>query len=65
MLEKWVRDLSVKGLQKSGDAGFFLCFDTTMQLVDTAGRGEDWSWVRTKNVDAYTAQPRGGGVHPP
>lgn len=63
MLETLVRDLSVKGLKKSSDdAGHrFLCFDTTMQLVDKAGQGEEWSWVRTKNVQAFTSEAAGGG----
>lgn len=66
MLERLVRDLSVEGLQKSSGAGHssFLCFDTTMQLVDKAGKGQEWSWVRTRNVQAFTAQARGGGVRP-
>jgi len=57
MLERLVRDLSVKGLQNSSGGGrpSFLCFDTTMQLVDRAGQGEEWWWVRTKNVEAFTA----------
>lgn len=66
MLEKLVRDLSVKGLKKRSGAGQpFLCFDITMQLVDKAGQGEEWLWVRTKNVQAFTADAPGGGVRPP
>lgn len=62
MLETLVRDPSVKGLKKSNDAGRrFLCFDTTTQLVDRAGQGEEWSWVRATNVQAFTAEARGGG----
>lgn len=65
MLETLVRDLSIEGLKKSGDAGRrFLCFDTTMQLVDKAGQGEEWSWVRTKNVPVFTAEGAGGGGGP-
>lgn len=49
MLEKLVRDITVKGLKKRSGAGQpFLSFDTTMQLVDKAGQGEEWLWVRTK-----------------
>ncbi|CAN0085093.1 unnamed protein product [Pylaiella littoralis] len=64
ILERLVRDLNAKGLQKNSDAGHssFLCFDTTMQLVDKAGKGQEWSWVRTKNVQAFTARARGRGV---
>lgn len=66
MLEKWVRELSIKGLKKSGGpCDEFLCFDTTMQLADKAGLGEEWSWVRAKNVAAFTAQVPRGGVPPP
>jgi len=66
MLEKFVRDLSVKALQTSNgaDRSPFLCFDTTMQLVDKAGQGQEWSWVRTRNVEAFTAPVRGGEARP-
>eukprot|EP00752_Nemacystus_decipiens_P006981 g6262.t1 len=66
MLETLVSDLSIKGLKKSGDdAGRrFLCFDTTMQLVDKAGQGKEWSWVRNKNVQAFTAEAGGGRGRP-
>lgn len=65
MLEALVRNLSMEGLKNSNDAGHrFLCFDTTMQLVDKAGQGEEWSWVRTKNVQAFTTEAPGGGGQP-
>lgn len=63
MLEKWVRDLSIKGLKEYNSAGGqFQCFDTTMQQVDKAGQGEEWAWVRAENVTAFTAQVTGGGI---
>ncbi|CAN0286004.1 unnamed protein product [Ectocarpus sp. 12 AP-2014] len=66
LLEKLVLDLSEKGPKKCSGAGqAFLCFDTTMQLVDKAGQGEEWLWVRTKNVQAFTADAPGGRVRPP
>lgn len=53
-LEELVHDLSIKGLEKScGTGDLFFCFDTTMELVDKWGRGEEWSWVRRRNVDEF------------
>eukprot|EP00903_Cladosiphon_okamuranus_P009447 g9006.t1 len=33
----------------------FPSFDTAMQLVDRGGRGEEWAWVRTRNIDQFVS----------
>lgn len=33
----------------------FPSFDEAMQLVDRGGRGVEWAWVRTRNVDQYVS----------
>ncbi|CAM9960831.1 unnamed protein product [Ectocarpus sp. 4 AP-2014] len=50
-LKEVVRSFEVNGTVKTRSS--LPSFDTAMQLVDRGGRGEEWAWVRTRNIDQF------------
>ncbi|CAM9606195.1 unnamed protein product [Laminaria digitata] len=52
-LKNAIRKFEVDGM---GGGSPFCSFDTTMQLVDRNGRGEEWAWVRKRNSDTFASE---------
>eukprot|EP00903_Cladosiphon_okamuranus_P007165 g6957.t1 len=52
-LKEVVRSFELEGTVKARSP--FPSFDTAMQLVDRGGRGEEWAWVRTRNIDQFVS----------
>lgn len=52
-LKEVVRSFEVDGTRQ-GKARF-PSFKKAMQLVDRGGRGVEWAWVRTSNVDQFVS----------
>ncbi|CAN0471595.1 unnamed protein product, partial [Ectocarpus sp. 12 AP-2014] len=49
-LKEVIKSFEVDGMRGRSP---FPSFDAKMQLVDRGGRGEEWAWVRTKNIDQF------------
>ncbi|CAN0209118.1 unnamed protein product [Ectocarpus sp. 6 AP-2014] len=52
-LKDMCRSFEVDGTVKGKSP--FPSFDTAMQLVDRGGRGVEWAWVRTHNIDQFVS----------
>lgn len=50
-LKEIVKSFEVDGTRKGKST--FPSFTRNMQLVDRGGRGVEWAWVRTHNIDQY------------
>lgn len=50
-LKEVVKSFEVDGAQKGKSP--FPSFNKGMQLVDRGGRGVEWAWVRTRNINQY------------
>ncbi|CAN0082454.1 unnamed protein product [Ectocarpus sp. 12 AP-2014] len=49
-LKEVIKSFEVDGMRGRSP---FPSFDAKMHLVDRSGRGEEWAWVRTKNIDQF------------
>ncbi|CAN0380592.1 unnamed protein product [Ectocarpus sp. 8 AP-2014] len=49
-LKEVIKSFEVEGMRGRSP---FPSFDAKMHLVDRGGRGEEWAWVRTKNIDQF------------
>ncbi|CAM9702113.1 unnamed protein product [Ectocarpus sp. 12 AP-2014] len=51
-LKEVIKSFEVDGMRGRSP---FPSFDVKMRLVDRGGRGEEWAWVRTKNIDQFVS----------
>ncbi|CAB1119512.1 unnamed protein product [Ectocarpus sp. CCAP 1310/34] len=49
-LKEVIKSFEVDGMRHRSP---FPSFDVKMRLVDRGGRGAEWAWVRTKNIDQF------------
>ncbi|CAN0216387.1 unnamed protein product [Ectocarpus fasciculatus] len=51
-LKEVIKSFEVDGMRGRSP---FSSFDVKMHLVDRGGRGAEWAWVRTMNIDQFVS----------